>query len=397
MTYAQLINTTNGRLSLAKSCVFITCALVLSACSSKQEIKYPAKLTQEQSPASKTSPLITARSAYDFKDKDIAVPANFEPQGLDNCNFSKNNENDDCPLKKPIIRVYFDGNEIQNQTSKDSNHNSEADALNQLNNEKLGLIFENQLAGLNRFRIVTRDDQRQLEIEQQMSQLSAKELANKLKNNKALQPDYMLKLDTIKTAERFYAEYNGMAQYSVELTASMIDPYTKEKLAYPNVGKIRVEGSDVKPKQELVYTEVSGRYYTGFDYTSTDNVNAVFNQIASKAFDVLIARLLTEMPAMAQVLAFRDGQVTLDRGRNAGLLDQDTLILFQYKSGFIDPIAVAIATPSSESAIAQVVRWKDNKIAADIKDKSQGQIYKATQPVFAISVGLPSTYVKNRL
>ena len=160
----QFFRTQSRSISLIKNGIFITIAVILSACTSKQEIKYPAKLTQEQSAASKTSPLISARSAYDFKDKDIVVPANFEPQGLDNCNFSKNNENDNCPLKKPIIRVYFDGNQSNNQTQETTSHDSEAKALKQLNNEKLGLLFENQLAGLNRFRIVTRDDQTQTEM-----------------------------------------------------------------------------------------------------------------------------------------------------------------------------------------------------------------------------------------
>ncbi|NVK24805.1 MAG: hypothetical protein HWE10_07740 [Gammaproteobacteria bacterium] len=371
----------------------VSCVIfLLSACSTRQEIKYPAELTQQQSPQAQSS-FMVARSAYDFKDHDIAVPANFNPQGLDNCNFSSTNENDNCPLKKPIIRVYFDGNDTQ----PSDQHNSEISALKQLNNDKLALLLESQLAGLNRFRIVTRDALSQTELQQQMSELSTKELAERLKNNKPLQPDYLLKIDTVKTAQRFYAEYNGMAQYSVELTASMIDPYSKEKLAYPNVGKIRVEGTDVKSKQQLVYTEVSGRYYTGFDYTNENNVNAVFNLMASKAFDVLIARLLTEMPATAQVQAFRDGQITLDRGRNAGLLDQDTVILFQYQAGFIDPIAVATVTPSSESAIGQIVRWKKSDIADNIRTRAQGKVIKTNTPVFAVSVGLPQSYVKNRL
>jgi hypothetical protein len=380
---------TNGVLPMRA--LSLAVLVLLTACSSKQEIKYPAEVTNMEKPAAGTSTFETARLATSFKDKDIQVPANFDARGLEECNFDINNESAACPLKKPVIRVYFDGN------TNDSDTPEEAAVIKQLNNKKLGLILESQLAGLNRFRIVTKDELTTEELKQQIKEQSTKEMAKHIKANRTLRPDYLLKIDTIKAADRFYAEYNGMAQYSVELTASMINPLTKEKLAYPNIGKIRIQGTDVKPKQELVYTEVNGRYYTGFDYTKADNINAVFNKMASKAFDHLLARLLTEMPATAQVQAFRNGQVTLDRGRNAGLLNKDTVILFSYDSGFIDPIAVATVTPSSESAIAQIVRWKDNKLAKSIRDNSDGSIFKPTARIFAVTTGLPQHFQKTRM
>ena len=186
-----------------------------------------------------------------------------------------------------------------------------------LDNQKLALLLESQLAGINRFTLVTQDSLTGEEIKQQLKRTVGKGRRSSTQTTKNLAPRLPVKIDTIKTADRFYAEYNGMAQYSIEMTASMINPYTKEKLAYPSVGKIRIQGTDVKSKQALVYTEVSGRYYTGFDYTNSDNVQAVFNQMASKAFDVLLTRLLTEMPVTAQVQAFKHAQVSLDRGRNA--------------------------------------------------------------------------------
>lgn len=364
--------------------------VLLSACSAKQQIKYPANVTNVASSSNGSSSMESARQATAFKDKDITVPANFDARGLDECTFD-GDEVDACPLKKPTIRIYFDGNDNISQNDE------EANVIKQLNNKKLGLILESQLAGLNRFRIVTKDELTTEELKKQFKEQSAKDMAKLLKANKTLRPDYLLKIDTIKTAERFYAEYNGMAQYSIELTASMINPLTKEKLAYPNIGKIRIQGTDVKQKEQLVYTEVSGRYYTGFDYTKAENINAVFNKMASKAFDHLLARMLTEMPATAQVQAFRNGQITLDRGRNAGLLNQDTVILFSYDAGFIDPIAVATVTPSSESAIAQIVRWKDNKIAADIRNQSKNGIFKPTTRVFAVTTGLPEHFRKTRM
>lgn len=376
-----------------KKLLLFTTVITLTACSSKTEIKYPDKQTNLTGAKTTESQLIVAKSAYDFSDNDIAVPANFDTQGLENCRFDLENEADNCPLKKPILRVYFGTNQAQTKLSE------EAKAMQKLDNGTLGLMFESQLAGLNRFRIVTRDDAVTDELNAQFNEQSAENVAEKMMAKSTLQPDYLIKIDTVKTADRFYAEYNGVAQYSIEMTASVIDPYTKEKLSYPNIGKIRIRGEDVKNKNELVYTEVSGRYYTGFDYTNIDNINAVFSKMASKGFDVLLSRLLTEMPVSAQVVAIRGDQVSLDRGRNAGVLDGDTIVLFKVDSGFVDPIAVATAKPSSESTIATIVKWKNSPIAEGVKKKLANGIYKplAAERIFAVSVGLPEKFVEQRM
>lgn len=379
--------------TMKKEIIVLGLISVITACSSKTEIKYPEKQTNQVKPNASPSTMTVARSAYQFTDNDIAVPANFDTQGIENCTFDISNEADNCPLKKPIIRLYFGNNKANTSLSQ------EAKALQQLDNKTLGLMFESQLAGVNRFRIVTQDDTVTDELTTQFSEQSATKIAEKIMEKSTLQPDFILKIDTIKTADRFYAEYNGVAQYSIEMTASVIDPYTKEKLAYPNIGKIRVEGADVKDKQELVYTEVSGKYYTGFDYTNVDNINAVFSQMASKGFDVLLSRLLTEMPVSAQVVAMRGDQVSLDRGRNAGVLDGDTLVIFKVESGFVDPIAVATAKPSSESALATIVKWKNSPIAEQVKAKLKSGIYKplAAEKIFAVSIGLPEKFIQQRM
>ena len=366
--------------------------LGVAACSSV-EVKYPEQQTNQAQAPTTASPLIVAKSAYDFKDEDIVVPANFDTQGLETCNFSPGNEVDSCPLKKKAIRIYFGDNKIETKNEE------ERYALQRLTNDRLGLMLENQLAGVNRFRIVTRDDTVETEKASQFAEQDVMKMAEVMQDNAVLRPDYLVKVDTVKTAERFYAEYNGVARYNIELTASVIDPFTKEKLAYPNLGKIRVKGTDVRDKSFFVYTEVNDRYYTGFDYTDQENIAAVFSGMASKSFDVLLSRLLKEMPASAQVQAFRKGQVTLDRGRNAGILNNETLVLFSYEMGFVEPIAVAVAKPSQSSAVAQIVRWKDNELASNIRRASSKKVFALPngQKVFAVSVGLPKDFVKTRL
>jgi len=366
--------------------------LLLSACSSV-EVRYPEQQTNQVQPQTAPSDMTVAKSAYEFKDRDIQVPANFDTQGLDSCNFTKNNESEACPLKKKAIRIYFGDNDVVTKNQE------ERAALQKLTNKQLGLMLENQLAGLNRFRIVTQDNVVETEKAQQLMEQDVSDIANVMQSNSVLRPDYAVKIDTVKTAERFYAEYNGVARYDIEMTTSVIDPYTKEKLSYPNIGKIRVKGTDVRDKEFFVYTEVNNRYYTGFNYKDEENINSVFSGMASKSFDILLSRLLTEMPSSAQVQAFRNGQVTLDRGRNAGILNNETMILFNYDSGFVEPIAVAVVKPSKSSSVAQVVRWKNNDMAKNIRRSAKGNIYRIPegQKVFAVSVGLPQDYLETRM
>ncbi len=263
----------------------IFAALILAGCASKQ-IQYPAEQTTDAKPSSQMSNMQVAKSAWDFTDKDIQVPANFDTQGLQHCDselsnlssdqdfnnaFNESLEKEACPLTKKAIRIYFGDNKINSKTE------TERAALAKLNNKKLGLMLETQLAGVNRFRIVTNDEVVSAEQQKQLQEQDALTIATLQSNNKVLRPDYAVKIDTIKSADRFYGEYNGVAQYYVEMTTSVIDPYTKEKLAYPNIGKVRVKATDIKAKEELVYTEVNSRYYTGFDYSDAENVQAMFN------------------------------------------------------------------------------------------------------------------------
>lgn len=377
--------------AVRRSIVFAV-ATVLIACSST-EVVYPDKTTNNLLPQNLSSTITVARSAYNFEDKDIQVPANFDTQGLNACNFSADNESAACPLKKKNVRIYFGDNRIVTKNEQERN------AMEQLTNDRLGLMLENQLAGINRFRIITRDNVVETEQTQQFLEQDAMAMAQVISDKQVLRPDYLIKLDTVKTAERFYAEYNGVAQYNVEMTASVIDPFTKEKLAYPNIGKIRVKGTDVRNKEFFVYTEIADRYYTGFNYNDLENISAVFTGMASKSFDILLSRLLTEMPSSAQVVAFRNNQITLDRGRNAGILNRETMVLFRYEMGFVEPIAVAEVKPSKNSSIGQIIRWKNSAEAKTLKQAADNVIYKVPkdQKIFAVSVGLPEDFVTTRL
>lgn len=367
--------------------------LILAGCASGVSVKHPPDQKVSRNSERTASTLEGGKSAYDFADRDIAVPAYFDTQGLELCTFDGRNEVDGCPLKKPIIRVYFDGNDYQGADAEMAKRAG-------LDNQKLLLMFENQVAGVNRFQIVTQDEATvSAELAKQIEQQGAGAVAAQRGQRGIAQPEFVLKLDTVKTADRFYAEYNGVMQYMLEITSSVIDPYTMVKLPQPNIGKIRVRGDDVWDKNDLVFVEVSGRYYSGYQYDDPQSVQSVFNDMASRGFDILISRLLSEMPATGQVLGVRGDQITLDRGQNAGVLPNETMIIFEYEAGFVEPIGVAEVNPSSTSANGRIVRWKQSQRAREVRGAASDAIYRpdAGRRLFAVSVGAPESYLDSRL
>ncbi|WP_417347814.1 hypothetical protein [Ferrimonas sp.] len=361
-------------------------AMFIAGCASTPSIQ-----TKKVDINNRPSTAKISRAAEDFEDSDIEVPAYFDTQGLQDCTFDVSNESDQCPLKRSVIRMYFDDNRV-------SGRGKGVDALSEFNNQKMVHMFENQIAGLNRFRIVTRDNIVASEMAVALSDQGAEVVAKRAESSKPLFPDYILKIDTVKTAETFYAEYNGQANYTIEMTSSVIDPFTKEKMSSPNIGKIRVNGTDVRAKTDLVFSEVNGRYYTGFNYEDSENVLSVMNDMASRGFDLLITRLLSEMPSTAQVLGFKGDRLSLDRGRNAGILPNEVMIIFQYEAGFVEPIGVATVTPSSHSSNGRIIKWKRAEVARKIRQAAKKSIYQPSESskVFAVSVGTPPDFLDSR-
>ncbi|QIZ78381.1 hypothetical protein [Ferrimonas lipolytica] len=366
--------------------VVTSIALALAGCNSTQI------QTEEVSVVNRSSTASVSRDASDFSDADIEVPPYFDTQGLERCTFDPENEVDGCPLKKPIIRVYFEGNRVEGDGKG-------VEALQSLDNLQLSKMFENQVAGLSRFRILTRDDQVVVsEQAQRLAEQGAAEVIQQAAVNRVIKTDYIFKIDTVKTANTFYGEYNGQATYGLELTSAVIDPFTKEKMSAPNLGKIRVHSNEVRDPKTTTFAEVNGRYYTGFDYTNKTVVTSVLNDMASRGFDLMLTRMLSEMPSTAQVLGIKGDQVSLDRGQNAGLLPHETMIIFQYEAGFVDPIGVVDVVPSKHSANGMIKRWKRSKTAKSIKSQAEDGIFRPGNDakIFAISVGTPNNFLKSR-
>jgi hypothetical protein len=366
--------------------LFLLSVSLLLGCQSK-----PAQQTQLSKVSNRASNAEIAKSAYEFSDNDIRVPAYFDTQGLDRCTFDVNNENDGCPLKKPIVRMYFD-------VARVNGEGEGVKALSAFEDQQLLMMLENQFAGINRFRIVTRDDET-VSQEQQvyLEQQGAKALAERVSSQQVLKPDYIVKLDSLRTVKN-EGSITSWMDYTLELTSSVLNPYTREKLSHPNLGKIRVKSEDVRERSELKYVMASNRYVSGFRYFDSAHVNAVINDMASRGIDILLTRMLTEMPATTQVMGIKGNQLSLDRGQNAGVLPNETMILFRYEAGFVEPIGVANVTPSANSSIGEIVRWKNSDLADSIKEKAGNGIYRpdANSKIFAVSVGTPQGFLEKR-
>jgi len=360
---------------------------VLAGCQSTQKQGSSTTVAQVSNRASNA---VVAKSAYNFKDADITMPSYFDTQGLERCTFDVNDEAESCPLKKPIVRMYFDLAEV-------TGSGMGVDAMREFDNKNLLLMLENQFAGINRFRIVTRDDdtiskEQQIFLEQQGVQAAAKRA-----EVKALMPDFVVKIDSLRTLKT-EGSITDWADYTLELTTGVIDPRTREKLSHPNLGKIRVKSEDVRDRSELKYTMVSGRYAAGFHFDQSAHVNAVLSDMGSRGIDILLTRMLSEMPATAQILGIKGNQISLDRGQNAGILPNETMIVFSYEAGFVEPIGVATVKPSRSSANGEIIRWKDSAAASSVKVKSESGIYRPTSDakIFAVSVGTPADFLENR-
>ncbi|MEZ8235053.1 hypothetical protein AB6C62_16265 [Vibrio splendidus] len=385
-------------MKLSRIAGLVTAAIALTACQSNQ-----GSQTYSVESNAGNSSLVIGKSAHEFSSEDIEVPAYFNTQGLQFCTYEAEEKDARCPLAKKTIRLYFgdvktDVNENLQGKSADV-FNSMHSSISKFQTKALENTLENQFAGVNRFRILTRDtDSVNAAMEEILADEGAVNVAKKAGSRGKLSTDYIMKVDVLKTADMLFGSTQSLFQTSMEMTTGVIDPYTREKLSYPNIGKIRVSNFDVRDKDSYTTVIANGDYYRGFNYTSGKDVDAVLNEMSSRGFDIMLTRLLKEMPATAQVMGIKGDRISLDRGQNAGVLPNETMVIFEYSAGFVEPIGVATVNPSQQSAQGKIVRWKDSSIADEVKDIAEDGIYRPDRQrrIFAVSVGVPMEFMKER-
>ncbi|MGR5117334.1 hypothetical protein ACPV5L_01865 [Vibrio astriarenae] len=385
-------------MKLTKLATLVAVGIGLVGCNST-----PSQQTVSKQSNAGNSSLIIGKSAYDFKNDDIEVPAYFNTQGLQFCSYEPEEKDSRCPLAKKTIRLYF--GDVATDVSKNLEGKS-SDVFNAMHSsigsfqtKALENTLENQFAGVNRFRILTRDtDSVNAAMEEILADEGASKVADKMGSRTPLSTDYIMKVDVLKTGDMLFGSTQSLFQTSMEMSTGVIDPYTREKISYPNIGKIRVSNFDVRAKDTFTTVIANGEYYRGFNYTSGKDVDSVMNEMASRGFDIMLTRLLKEMPATAQVMGIKGDRISLDRGQNAGVLPNETMVVFEYSAGFVEPIGVATVNPSMQSAQGKIVRWKDSKLAENVKDEAEAGIYRPDRQrrIFAVSVGVPIEFMKER-
>ncbi|MGR5065619.1 hypothetical protein [Photobacterium sp. DNB22_13_2] len=365
-------------------------ALVLAGCQSNGT---PQSRMQTNA-ANGASGFEYGKPAEQFTDNDIELPAYYSTAGLDKCTFEVNNEHPDCPLGKKVLRLYMN----DPITTQSDNPNDWLSSVREYDNRSLLNQFENQLVGLNRFRIVTGDVRTASILGDATQGMSDAELARRMKGG-VLHPDYAMTVDTVKTGELVTGGSTNLVDFSLDFTLGFLDPYTNEKLSYPNVGKIKVRTGDVKPLNEMQFWMQSGKVEGGFDIYDANAVSAVLNDMSSRGFGIALSRMLSEMPATAQVLGIRGERISLDRGQNAGILPDETMVIFEYSYGFAEPVGVATVNPSDIESQGRIMRWKNSRDAKRIQGEAKDGIYRPANDakLFAVSVGTPKSFLENRI
>ncbi|MEI8597753.1 hypothetical protein P4S64_09280 [Vibrio sp. M60_M31a] len=83
------------------------------------------------------------------------------------------------------------------------------------------------------------------------------------------------------------------------------------------------------------------------------------------------------MPAAAPGSGCRGDRISLDRGQNAGVLPNETMVVFEYSAGFVEPIGVATVNPSQQSARGKIVALERRATCADqVRDEAENGIYR---------------------
>ncbi|MEZ9191690.1 hypothetical protein AB4133_20560 [Vibrio sp. 10N.286.52.F8] len=371
----------------------------IAGCQSTQ----PSQTVSKANQATSSSNVIVGKSAHDFSDDDIQVPAYFNTQGLQFCSYEAVETDSRCPLARKTIRVHF--NDINTQLNRGEQQSSGKvfdelhTSINAFNVDGLVAALENQFAGVNRFRIITADsDAVNQSLERILAEEGASQVAERNSQRAAVSTDYVMSIDVTKSADMMFGAEQSLFHSSMDMSTGFIDPYTRERLSYPNIGRTTTSNFDVRPKGDFASIIVNGNYYRGFNYTSPQDVSGVMAGMATRSFDVMLSRLLTEMPATSQVLGIRGNQISLDRGQNAGILPNETMVIFEYSAGFVEPIGVASVTPSMQSAQGNMVRWKNDNIAKNIQSEAQKGIYQPdrNRQLFAVSVGVPQQFLEER-
>ncbi|MDR9829193.1 hypothetical protein RCJ22_26745 [Vibrio sp. FNV 38] len=385
-------------MNITKIASMIAVSLAIAGCNST-----PSQQSYAVESNAGNSSLIIGKAAHDFTNQDIEVPAYFNTQGLQFCTYEAEEKDSRCPLAKKTIRMYF--GDVNTDVSENLQGKS-ADVFNAMHSsigsfqtKALENTLENQFAGVNRFRILTRDTASvNAAMEEILADEGAQNVAQKMGGRTPLSTDYIMKVDVLKTGDMLFGSTQSLFQTSMEMSTGVIDPYTREKISYPNIGKIRVSNFDVRNKDSYTTVIANGDYYRGFNYTSNKDVDSVMNEMASRGFDIMLTRLLKEMPASAQVMGIKGDRISLDRGQNAGVLPNETMVVFEYSAGFVEPIGVATVNPSQTSSQGKIVRWKDSRLAKQVKTTADEDIYRPDRDrrIFAVSVGVPIEFMKER-
>lgn len=199
-------------------------------------------------------------------------------------------------------------------------------------------------------------------------------------------PDYLIEVSiSLGTVIKEMYDHNQIIFRSV-VTSKLVDPTTKEIIH--SFAPIRHNA----PAKN--YFAIDGKYIGGFNLNDQNELQQAYKDVAQKAVQVLVTRVMDYYPVGGRVTNYRNGRLAIDAGIDKGFAVKQPVVLFLSDDGLDFPLASAEITPKKDSGSGVVLKWLDNPEAKRVKAKleAMGKDYLSIEKIFAVSVGTPETW-----
>lgn len=188
--------------------------------------------------------------------------------------------------------------------------------------------------------------------------------------------DLILTLIPVLTVEKHHRAHDNLYIFEVDINANCVDPKTKKvKFAEKAKGQAR--------RKEII--SLTGRRMGGFVFSNDNDIRQAFRDAALKAINKIAIALAKYYPVGGEIIGYRSGRFTLNRGKEHGVV-KGLMLIFVSEDKVDVPIAVAEATPSDRVSNLKVLRWSTEDDAHDIINEIRKNKWFSHSKCYAISL-----------
>lgn len=344
-----------NRFKMRKELLLISLlGLFLSGCKSTST---PLKVNSEADTASNSQITRVSTEAMNFDDN-IQLPGNYDVDAFRRVNIASYVAN-------------FTWEEDARTTNIDSG--------------VVASLLENELARTKRYNVFSRNCP-SCDYEQAY-QVENTQLDGQMEAGEGVNPDYLIEVSiSLGTVIKEMYDHNQIIFRSI-VTSKLVNPTTKEIIH--SFAPIRHNA----PAKN--FFAVDGKYIGGFNLNEPNELQQAYKEVAQKAVQVLVTRVMDYYPVGGRVINYRNGQLAIDAGINRGFAVKQPVVLFLSDDGLDFPIASAIITPKQDSGSGAIIKWLDTPDATRVKAKLEalGKDYLQLEQIFAVSVGTPESWL----